>query len=154
MSVLWMWDGSREWNNCSIKNAHKHREFVPTLFVKTTHTVTIFGEHGIINNWWMRLSMEIEEGVIRRDRRPRRITPSEISIILHMIRKPNSIIVLLFVKYSPNSRSRPSSCLLAVLAMFLAMFSPSSYSWNEWNVSHFSSSDNQNNSTSSPGLLG
>ena len=28
--------------------------------------------------------------------RPRRITPSEISIILHMIRKPNSIIVLLF----------------------------------------------------------
>ena len=27
---------------------------------------------------------------------PRRITPSEIVIILHMIRKPNSIIVLLF----------------------------------------------------------
>ena len=44
----------------------------------------------------MRLSilwriMEIEEGVIRRGRRPRRITPYEISIILHMIRKPNSI---------------------------------------------------------------
>ena len=40
--------------------------------------------------------MEIEEGVIiRRGRRPRQITPSEISIILHMIRKPNSIIVLL-----------------------------------------------------------
>ena len=31
--------------------------------------------------------MEIEEGVIRRDRRPRRITPSEIPIILDMIRK-------------------------------------------------------------------
>ena len=30
--------------------------------------------------------------------RPRRITPSEISIILHMIRKPNSIIVLLFIQ--------------------------------------------------------
>ena len=28
----------------------------------------------------------------------------------------------------PNSRCRPSSCLLAVLAMFLAIFSPSSYS--------------------------
>ena len=45
----------------------------------------------------MRLSIlwriwEIEEGVIRRGGRPRRITPSEISIILHMIRKPNSII--------------------------------------------------------------
>ena len=42
--------------------------------------------------------MEIEEGVIRRGRKPRRITPSEISIILHMIRKPNSIIVLLFIQ--------------------------------------------------------
>ena len=41
--------------------------------------------------------MEIEEGVIRRGRRPRRITPSEISIILHLIRKLNSI-VLLFIQ--------------------------------------------------------
>ena len=40
-------------------------------------------------------------------------------------------------KYSPNSRCRPSSCLLDVLAMFLAMFLPSSYSWNEWNVRQF-----------------
>ena len=30
--------------------------------------------------------------------RPRRITPSEISIILHIIRKPNSITVLLFIQ--------------------------------------------------------
>ena len=43
-------------------------------------------------------------------------------------------------KYSPNSRCRLSRCLLAVLAMFLVIFSPSSYSWNEWNVRHFSSS--------------
>ena len=35
---------------------------------------------------------------------------------------------LQFCKYSPNSRCRPSSCLLAVLAMFLAIFSLSSYS--------------------------
>ena len=34
-----------------------------------------------------------EEGVIRRGRRPRRITPFEISIILHMIRKPNALII-------------------------------------------------------------
>ena len=34
-------------------------------------------------------------------------------------------------KYPPNSRCRPSSCLLAVLAMFLAIISPSSYSLNE-----------------------
>ena len=42
--------------------------------------------------------LEIEEGVIRGGRRPRWITPSEIAIILHMIRKPNSIIVLLFIQ--------------------------------------------------------
>ena len=118
------------------------------------------------------------EGVIRRGRRPRRRTPSEIPIILHMIRKPNSILLFYYsvkiipslktwlkhaylhgsidVKfifdsarlglsssantYSPNRRCRPSSCLLAVLAMFLVIFSASSYSWNEWNVRHFSSS--------------
>ena len=40
-----------------------------------------------------------------------------------------------------------------VLAIFLAIISPSSYSWNEWNVRHFCF-HNQNNSTSSPGLLG
>ena len=51
----------------------------------------------------------------------------------------------------------PRSCLLAVFAMFLAIISPSSscssYSWNEWSVRHFYF-HNQNNSTSSPGLLG
>ena len=46
----------------------------------------------------LRRIMEIEEGVIRRGRRPRRITPSSISIILRKIRKPNSIIVLLFIQ--------------------------------------------------------
>ena len=41
--------------------------------------------------------------------------------------------------------------------LFLAIISPSSscssYSWNEWSVRHFSFY-NENNSTSSPGLLG
>ena len=37
--------------------------------------------------------MEIEEGVIHRGRRPRLITPSEISTILHVLRKPNSIFI-------------------------------------------------------------
>ena len=54
--------------------------------------------------------MDIEEGVIRRDRTPRRITPSEISIIVHMIRKPNSIIVLLFFK-KPLFRLVPAAVL-------------------------------------------
>ena len=46
---------------------------------------------------------------------------------------------------------------LAVFAMFLAIISPSSsctfYSWNEWSARHFCC-HNQNNLTSSPGLLG
>ena len=37
-----------------------------------------------------------------------------------------SIIGPLFRKYSPNSRCRPPSCLLAVFAIFLAIISPSS----------------------------
>jgi len=41
--------------------------------------------------------------------------------------------------------------------LFLAIISPSSscssYSWNKWSVCHFSF-HNENNSTSSPGLLG
>ena len=41
----------------------------------------------LINNLWMRLS------ILRRI-----MAPSKISIILHMIRKPNSIIVLLFIQ--------------------------------------------------------
>ena len=46
---------------------------------------------------------------------------------------------------------------LRVVFLILAIISPSSscssYSWNEWNVRHFCF-HNQNNSTSSPGLLG
>ena len=41
----------------------------------------------------IRRIMEIKEGVIRRGRRPRRITPSEISIILHPDIQPHSVIV-------------------------------------------------------------
>ena len=42
--------------------------------------------------------MQISEGVIRLSLRIRRITPSSICIILHIIRKPNSIIALLFIQ--------------------------------------------------------
>ena len=56
----------------------------------------------LISNWWMRLSRiwrikQIEEGVIHRVRRPRWITPSQICLILHILRKPNSFIALLFL---------------------------------------------------------
>ena len=41
---------------------------------------------------------QIEEGVIQRGRRRRWITPSEICLILHILRKPNSLIALLFIQ--------------------------------------------------------
>ena len=41
---------------------------------------------------------------------PRRITPSEISIILHMTRKPNSIIVLLFIQNKSQFRNKAKTC--------------------------------------------
>ena len=48
---------------------------------------------------------------MRRGRRPRRIAPSGISIILHMIRKPNSIIVLLFIQNNPQFKNKAKTCL-------------------------------------------
>ena len=57
--------------------------------------------HLAVNEWGCVSYEELwrfEEGVIRRGRKPRRITFSEISIILQMIRKPNWIIVLLFIQ--------------------------------------------------------
>ena len=58
----------------------------------------------ILVNYWMKLSMwrikQIRESVIDRGRRPRWITPSEICRILHILRKPNSIIII-HSKYFP-----------------------------------------------------
>ena len=55
----------------------------------------------ILNNYWMRLSMiariiKPEVCVICRSQRLRRIAPTEALIILAIMRKPNSIIVLLY----------------------------------------------------------
>ena len=66
--------------------------------------------------------MEIEEGVIRRDHKPRGIAPSEFifeSAHLGLFSSSNILQIGDFAT---------SSCLLAVLAMFLAIISPSSYS--------------------------
>ena len=56
-------------------------------------------------------------------------------------------------KYSRNSRCRPSSCLLAVLAMFLAIFRLV-LTLETSEMSAIFQVHNQNNSTSFPGLLG
>ena len=57
----------------------------------------------IFSNYWIRLSriwriLQIKEGVIHRGGRPRWITSFEICRILHILRKPNSIIALLFIQ--------------------------------------------------------
>ena len=62
-----------------------------------------YQQYEIISNYWMRLSsiwriLQVEESVIHRGQRPRWITPSEICRILHILRKPNSIIALLFIQ--------------------------------------------------------
>ena len=64
---------------------------------------TRFALELVISNYWMRLSriwriLQVEEGVIHRGQRPRWITFSEICRILHILRKPNSIIALLFIQ--------------------------------------------------------
>ena len=75
--------------------------------------------------------------------RPRWITPSEICRILRIPRKPNSIIVLLFLQNNSKFKNKLKHANLgrckfipiglqglAVLAMFLDNISP----WNEYNV--------------------
>ena len=64
--------------------------------------------------------MEIEEGVIRRDCRPRRITPSEISIIHHMIRKPNSITVLLFIQKNSQFKNIAVQFIFDIVRLLLS----------------------------------
>ena len=56
-----------------------------------------------ISRYWMRLSriwriLQVKEGVIHRGSRARWITPSELCRILHILRKPNSIIALLLIQ--------------------------------------------------------
>ena len=70
--------------------------------------------------------LQIKEGVIHRGWRPRWITPSEICRILHILRKPNSIIALLFIQN-----------ISSFFAITLFVFPPTKY-----------------NTTLSPGFLG
>ena len=125
--------------------------------------------------------MEIEEDVIRRGRRPRRITPTEISIILHMIRKPNPIIPSLKtwlkhaylhrfidVKFIFDSARLGFSSIANILQIadvalrvVFFLFLPCFYLFfrlvltlETSEMSDIFQVPNQNNSTSSPGLLG
>ena len=57
--------------------------------------------------------MQIEESVIHRGRRPRWITSSEICLILHILRKPNSLIALLFIQNTFQFKNTAKTCLPA-----------------------------------------
>ena len=64
--------------------------------------------------------MQIEEDVIHRGWRLRRITSSEIYIIVHILWKPNSIIVLLLIQNISN---------------FFTYLPPRGLSWKLWLIS-------------------
>ena len=51
-----------------------------------------------INNYWIPLSYYLKNIIIKIEERLRQITPSKIPIILQMIRKPNLIILSLFIQ--------------------------------------------------------
>ena len=51
-----------------------------------------------IKNYWIPLSYYLKNIIIKIEERPRRITPSKMFIILQMIRKPNLIILSLFIQ--------------------------------------------------------
>ena len=67
-------------------------------------TRSIMHKRQTFSNYWMRLSriwriLQIKEGLIHRGRRPRFITPSEICRVLHILRKPNSIIAFIYYSF-------------------------------------------------------
>ena len=110
----------------------------------------------IFNSFWIRLSIiwriiEIEEGVIWWGLHvcPRQITTSQndkakifLQLYLYKFIFDSACLsaslgetcegFFRVCKYSPNSRCRILSCVLALLAMFLANSLPVYSSWNEW----------------------
>ena len=105
---LWQfrWQSSEAKNNLNCQpgnltgNKDTHLKRSRFTFI---HASSYFVGLRMFSNYWMRLSriwtiLQIKEGVIHRGRRPRWITTSEICRILHILRKPNSIIALLFIQ--------------------------------------------------------
>ena len=115
---------------------------------------------------------------------PRWITPSEVCLILHTLRKPNSLITLLFIQnhsqfkniaktclpasilssslivyvyrfvQPPHSICRPPSCVLAMFQLLFRLVPAVVLTLETSEVSAIFCFHNQNNSTSSPGPLG
>ena len=90
----------------------KHATVSPVLFsVSRGIAPACSPTRALINNYWMRLTMisriiQTEVNVICRSRRLRRITLTEVWIILDIMRKPNPIIVLLYIQNSDRCKKR------------------------------------------------
>ena len=101
-----------------------HASNISLLFLRNRLFRTVTAEEGdevLFSNYWMRLSriwriLQVEESVIHRGRRQRWITPSEICRILPILRKPNSIIALLFIQ---NIIFAQTCNLLAAISLFV-----------------------------------
>ena len=69
-----------------------------TSLNKLPHSKRWIQQITIISNYWIRLSYDLKNYADFGGNYPlRRITPSEICIILKVIRKPNPVLVLLFI---------------------------------------------------------
>ena len=83
-------------NRCLVKRLDF---FYPCLTFSGTHVHSVhIGSYAPVRLSIIWRVMEIKEDVICLSHRPKWITPSEISIILQKIWKPNSIIVILFIQ--------------------------------------------------------
>ena len=83
-----------------------------TSLNKLPHSKRWIQQITIISNYWIQLSYDLKNYAdFGGDYRLRWITPSEICIILKVIRKPNPVLVLLFIWKSNYKRSRESARL-------------------------------------------
>ena len=86
-------------NKCTIRFAYRWLHLLIstfTSFLILINNININSNNNLaINEWgWV----GYEEGVIKLGFQPRWITPSEICLILHILRKLNSLIALLFIQ--------------------------------------------------------
>ena len=80
-----VWKRVRIWRNRMHTPTKSSQEQSPYLLVT-------------INNYWIPLSYYLKNIIIKIEERPRRITPSKMFIILQILRKPNLIILSLFIQ--------------------------------------------------------
>ena len=81
-------------------------------------TITVSRNENLLEFSWNR--MEIEEDVIHRGWRPRWVTASEICLIVSILRKPNSIIVLLLIQNISTFLTNLTPCRLVLWSLYFS----------------------------------